>query len=65
PPEKEKTFLHVWPTRQRGRKANLPVRALAATDGRSRLRALHQAGGRDVEFGLPGGKGERQTHLGK
>ncbi|RXN36574.1 hypothetical protein ROHU_002837 [Labeo rohita] len=36
----------VWPTEQGGRKANPPGRALVATDGRSRLRALHQAGGK-------------------
>ncbi|RXN10716.1 hypothetical protein ROHU_030472 [Labeo rohita] len=54
----------VWPTEQGGRKANPPGRALVATAGRSRLQALHQAGGRDVEFGLPGKDGQRQTRLG-
>ncbi|RXN02756.1 hypothetical protein ROHU_013619 [Labeo rohita] len=54
----------VWPAGQGQRKANPPRRALAATAGRSRLKALHQAGGRDVEFGPLGEEGERQTRLG-
>ncbi|RXN38264.1 hypothetical protein ROHU_001281 [Labeo rohita] len=54
----------VWPTGRGRRKANPPGRALAATAGRSRLQTLHQAGERDVEFGLPGKDGQRQTRLG-
>ncbi|RXN12995.1 hypothetical protein ROHU_000924 [Labeo rohita] len=54
----------LWPARQGWRKANPPGRALVATAGRSTLQVLHQAGGRDVEYGLPGKDGERQTRLG-
>ncbi|RXN22090.1 hypothetical protein ROHU_019445 [Labeo rohita] len=55
----------VWPARQGRTKANPPGRALMATAGRSRLQALHQAGGRDVEFGPLGEEGERRTRLGR
>ncbi|RXN20393.1 hypothetical protein ROHU_024943 [Labeo rohita] len=54
----------VWPARQGRTTANPPGKALVATAEGSRLRALHQAGGRDVEFGLPGKDGQRQTRLG-
>ncbi|RXN18930.1 hypothetical protein ROHU_025935 [Labeo rohita] len=43
--------------------ANPPGRALAATDGRSRLRRCTRRG-RDMEFGPSGKEGERQTRLG-